>query len=397
MKGILKDGMWKFAAAAVCAASLIAPAASRAETIKIGAILAVTGPASFLGGPEARTLEMLTEGINAKGGIKGNKIQLIVKDSGGSPEKAISFAKQLIEEEKVFAILGPSTSGETMKIKNIAEDGKTILLSCAAAEVIVNPVAKHVFKTPQKDDFVAQKIFATMKEMGITKIAVVSSNTGFGQAGKAQLAEAAPKFGIQILENEVYDSKATDLSAVIAKLSANKDVQALINWSIEPAQSIVLKNARQAGWNVPIFQSHGFGNIEYVKAAGAAAEGVIFPAGRLLIADQLPKNHPQKAVLTAYKKNYETRFKEEASTFGGHGYDALMILVRAIEQAGPDREKVRTAIENLKGFVGTGGVFNFSAADHNGLDLESVAMLTVKNGKFVPYAAAPAAQPKKKK
>jgi len=389
--------MWKFAAAAVCAASLIAPAASRAETIKIGAILAVTGPASFLGGPEARTLEMLTEGINAKGGIKGNKIQLIVKDSGGSPEKAISFAKQLIEEEKVFAILGPSTSGETMKIKNIAEDGKTILLSCAAAEVIVNPVAKHVFKTPQKDDFVAQKIFATMKEMGITKIAVVSSNTGFGQAGKAQLAEAAPKFGIQILENEVYDSKATDLSAVIAKLSANKDVQALINWSIEPAQSIVLKNARQAGWNVPIFQSHGFGNIEYVKAAGAAAEGVIFPAGRLLIADQLPKNHPQKAVLTAYKKNYETRFKEEASTFGGHGYDALMILVRAIEQAGPDREKVRTAIENLKGFVGTGGVFNFSAADHNGLDLESVAMLTVKNGKFVPYAAAPAAQPKKKK
>ncbi|HSR35659.1 MAG TPA: ABC transporter substrate-binding protein, partial [Desulfurivibrionaceae bacterium] len=364
MKGILQNGVWKFAAAAVCAASLIAPAVSRAETIKVGAILAVTGSASFLGGPEARTLEMLTEEINAKGGIKGNKIQLIVKDSGGSPEKAISFAKQLIEEEKVFAILGPSTSGETLKIKNIAEEGKTILLSCAAAELIVNPVAKYVFKTPQKDDFVAQKIFATMKEKGITKIAVVSSNTGFGQAGKAQLAEAAPKFGIQILENEVYDSKATDLSAVIAKLSANKEVQALVNWSIEPAQSIVLKNARQAGWNVPIFQSHGFGNIEYVKAAGAAAEGVIFPAGRLLIADQLPKNHPQKAVLTQYKKSYETRFKEEASTFGGHGYDALMILVRAIEQAGTDREKVRTAIENMKGFVGTGGVFNFSATDH---------------------------------
>lgn len=398
MKGILQNGVWKFAAAAVCAASLIAPAVSRAETIKVGAILAVTGPASFLGGPEARTLEMLTEEINAKGGVKGNKIQLIVKDSGGSPEKAISFAKQLIEEEKVFAILGPSTSGETLKIKNIAEEGKTILLSCAAAELIVNPVAKYVFKTPQKDDFVAQKIFATMKEKGITKIAVVSSNTGFGQAGKAQLAEAAPKFGIQILENEVYDSKATDLSAVIAKLKANAEVQALINWSIEPAQSIVLKNARQAGWNVPIFQSHGFGNIEYVKAAGAAAEGVIFPAGRLLIADQLPKNHPQKAVLTQYKKSYETRFKEEASTFGGHGYDALMILVRAIEQAGTDREKVRTAIENMKGFVGTGGVFNFSATDHNGLDLESVAMLTVQNGKFVPYAAAaPAAQPKKKK
>lgn len=397
MKKLLGKGLWKITAAAVCAASLIAPAVSRAETIKVGAILAVTGPAAFLGGPEARTLEMLTDEINAKGGIKGNKIQLIVKDSGGSPEKAISFAKQLIEEEKVFAIIGPSTSGETMKIKNIAEEGKTILLSCAAAEVIVNPVAKYVFKTPQKDDYAAQKIFETMKSMGISKIAAVSDNTGFGQAGKAQLAEAAPKFGIQILENEVYDSKATDLSALVAKLKANPNVQAVVNWSIVPAQSIIAKNMRQAGWTVPLFQSHGFGNIKYVEAAGAAAEGIIFPAGRLLIADQLPKNNPQKAVLLKYKKDYEGRFKEDVSTFGGHAYDAFEILSRAIEQAGTDREKVRTAIENMKGFVGTGGVFNFSPQDHNGLNIDSFAMLTVKNGKFVPYTVAAAGQPKKKK
>ncbi len=284
-----------------------------------------------------------------------------------------------------------------MKIKNIAEEGKTILLSCAAAEVIVNPVAKYVFKTPQKDDYAAQKIFETMKAMGISKIAAVSDNTGFGQAGKAQLAEAAPKFGIQILENEVYDSKATDLSALVAKLKANPNVQAVVNWSIVPAQSIIAKNMRQAGWTVPLFQSHGFGNIKYVEAAGAAAEGIIFPAGRLLIADQLPKNNPQKAVLLKYKKDYEGRFKEDVSTFGGHAYDAFEILSRAIEQAGTDREKVRTAIENMKGFVGTGGVFNFSPQDHNGLNIDSFAMLTVKNGKFVPYTVAAAGQPKKKK
>jgi branched-chain amino acid transport system substrate-binding protein len=114
-----------------------------ADTIKVGAILAVTGPASFLGAPEAKTLEMMVEEINKKGGVKGNKIELIIKDSGANPEKALSFAKQLIEEDKVFAIIGPSTSGETMKIKGVAEEGKTILLSCAAAEVIVNPVAKY--------------------------------------------------------------------------------------------------------------------------------------------------------------------------------------------------------------------------------------------------------------
>lgn len=377
--------LWSLAAIAAMAMTLLAPARGLAETIKVGAILAVTGGASFLGGPEVRTLEMLTEELNARGGVAGNKVQLIIKDSGGSPEKAISFAKQLIEEEKVFAIIGPSTSGETLKIKNIAEDGKTILLSCAAAEVIVNPVAQYVFKTPQKDSFAAEKIFETMKAMGIGKIAAVSDNTGFGQAGKAQLAEIAPKFGIEILENEVYDSKATDLSALVAKLMANKGVQAVVNWSIVPAQAIIAKNMRQAGWKAPLFQSHGFGNIKYVEAAGAAAEGIIFPAGRLLIADSLTDSHPQKTVLIKYKKDYEAKFKEEASTFGGHAYDAFKILCRAIEQSGTDREKVRTAIENLKGFVGTGGVFNFSAQDHNGLDIDSFAMLTVKDGKFVPY------------
>lgn len=375
-----------FAAVIMLAASLALSASlAVAETIKVGAILAVTGPASFLGGPEARTLEMLAEELNAKGGINGNKIELVIKDSGGNPEKAISFAKQLIEEEKVFAIIGPSTSGETLKIKQICDDAKTILLSCAAAEQIVEPVAKYVFKTPQKDSHVVHAIFENMKAKKISKVAVLASNTGFGQAGKGQIEKQAAESGIQILAVEVYDSKATDLSAIVAKLAANKEIQAVINWSVEPAQAIVLKNIRQAGWNVPIYQSHGFGNIKYVQAAGAAAEGVIFPAGRLLIADKLADNHPQKAVLTSYTKNYQTKFKEEVSTFGGHGYDAFKILCRGIELAGTNREKVRDAIENLKGFVGTAGVFNFSAADHNGLGLDSVTMLTVKGGDFVEY------------
>ena len=180
------------------------------------------------------------------------------------------------------------------------------------------------------------------------------------------------------MEVDVYDKKSNDLSAVVAKIKANKDVQAVINWSIVPAQAIVPKNMRQAGWDVPLFQSHGFGNIKYVEAAGAAAEGIIFPAGRLLIADSLPADNPQKALLMAYKKNYESKFNEPASTFGGHGYDAITILAAAIAEGGNDRDKVRTAIENLKNFPGTGGVFSFSAEDHNGLDIDAFQMMTVK-------------------
>ncbi|MGD9331375.1 MAG: ABC transporter substrate-binding protein [Desulfobacterales bacterium] len=365
---------------------MLTPASTHAaETYKIGAILAVTGPASFLGGPEARTLEMLVEQTNAAGGINGQKVELIIKDSGANPEKAISFAKQLIEEEQVIAVIGPSTSGETMKIKKIFEQAQTPLISCAAAEVIVNPVAKYVFKTPQKDSYAAQKIFQTMKTMGISKIAVLAGNTGFGKAGKEQLLKIAPEMGIEVVEAEVYDKQSKDLTAVVAKIKANKDVQAVVNWSIVPAQAIVAKNMRQAGWDVPLFQSHGFGNIKYVEAAGAAAEGIIFPAGRLLIADKLPDSHPQKALLIDYINAYEGKYKEAASTFGGHGYDAFIIVKTAIEKAGADKAKIRDAIENIKGLPGTGGIFSFSAEDHNGLDIDSFEMITVKDGKFVPY------------
>jgi branched-chain amino acid transport system substrate-binding protein len=352
------------------------------DTIKVGAIFAVTGPASFLGAPEAKTLEMMVNDINKKGGIKGKKIELIIKDSGGSPEKAFSFAKQLIEGDKVLAIIGPSTSGETMKIKNVAEEGKTILLSCSAAEAIVNPVAKYVFKTPQKDNFAVIRIFDQMKKMHISKIGVLASNTGFGKAGKEQIEKLAPEHGIKVVGSEVYDKAATDLTAEVTKVKAS-GAEALLNWSIEPAQAIVLKNARQIGFTGPIFQSHGFGNIKYVQAAGVAAEGVIFPAGRLLIADSLPKNNPQKPVLLKYKKEYEAKYHEDASTFGGHAYDAMLILSKAIEKANSINEnEVRNAIEGLKGVIGTGGIFNFSPTDHNGLGIDSFEMLTVKKGKF---------------
>ncbi len=364
---------------------LLAWPALAKDTIKVGAILSVTGPASFLGGPEARTMEMLAERINASGGVNGHLLELIIKDSGGSPEKAISFARQLIEEERVFAILGPSTSGESLKIKNICEEGETIMLSCAAAELIVNPVAKWVFKTPQKDSHAAKKIFLEMQDMGVSKIAVVAGNTGFGKAGRQQLLDLAPQFNIQVVVDEVYDKGATDLSAVVAKLMSHQDVQAVVNWSIVPAQAIIAKNMRQAGWDVPLFQSHGFGNIKYVEAAGAAAEGIIFPAGRLLVAEELPDGHPQKALLLDYKNSYESRYGEAASTFGGHGYDAFMILVEGIKQAGPDKHKVREAIEHLEGFPGTGGIFNFSPQDHNGLDMDAFEMLTVKDGAFAIY------------
>jgi branched-chain amino acid transport system substrate-binding protein len=294
------------------------------------------------------------------------------------------LAKQLIEESGVIAIIGPSTSGESMQIKQLCEDTKTILFSCAAAEDIVNPVLKYVFKSAQPDSFAVKKIYQTMKDLGITKIGALCSNTGFGNGGKKQLEKYAAEYGIEIVIAETFEKNATDLTAVLNKIKG-KNVQAIVNWSIEDAQSIVPKNMKQLGMTIPLFQSHGFGNIKYVELAGEAANGIILPCGRLLVAEGLPSDNPQKELLLKYKKDYEEKFKDKVSTFGGHAYDALMIIVEAIKKAGTDKEKLRDAIEGTKNFVGTAGIFNLSATDHNGLTIDAFEMLTIKDGKFALY------------
>jgi branched-chain amino acid transport system substrate-binding protein len=191
---------------------------------------------------------------------------------------------------------------------------------------------------------------------------------------------------MEVLVSEVYDKQATDLTDILTKVKSKPGVQAVVNWSIVPAQSIVAKNMRQIGLEIPLFQSHGFGNLRYVQQAGVAAEGILFPAGRLLVVDELPDSHSQKTLLAAYKKDYETRYKEDASTFGGHAYDAVLVITEALRKAAStEPEKVRQALENLKGVVGTAGIFNYSATDHTGLSMDAFEMLTVKAGKFAIY------------
>mgnify|MGYP003775176343 CR=1 FL=1 len=368
----------------LCAGPLFAQ--DKSEPIKIGAIFAVTGPASFLGAPQEKTAKMLVDKINAEGGVNGQQVELIIKDSAGSSEKAVSFAKQLIEEDKVLAIIGPSTSGESLAITQLCDDNQMILISCAAAEKITKPVLKYVMKTAPNDSDAVTMIYRTMKDKGITKIAVLSSNDGFGNAGKAQLEARAEAEGITILINEVYDKQATDLTDILTKVKSTEGVQAVVNWSIVPAQSIVSKNMVQLSFDVPLFQSHGFANPKYVEQAGTTAEGTLFPASRIVVADQLPDDNPQKAMLLEYKNAYESEFKENVSTFGGHPYDAINILVAAIKKAGSaEAAKVRDALENVKDFPGTAGVFNLSADDHCGLDVNAFEMLTVKDGKFAIY------------
>jgi branched-chain amino acid transport system substrate-binding protein len=353
-----------------------------AESYKIGAVFAITGPASWLGEPERNTVVMVAEMINSDGGINGVPIELVIEDSVGDETKTVNAIKKLINSDKVLAIIGPSRSGTTMAVIPIIEKAEVPLISCAAAEPIVKPVKKWVFKTPQLDSHAVERIYGHMRDHGIKKIALMSGTTGFGAAGREQLRNLAGDFGLTIVADETYGPADTDMTPQLTKIRGT-DAEALVNWSIVPAQVIVAKNMRQLGMDIPLYLSHGFGNIKYVKAAGEAAEGIIFPAGRLLAADTVSGSHPQKKVLMEYKKLYEDKYNEPVSTFGGHAWDAMWILSEALKKAGADKAAIRDAIENISGFAGTGGIFNYSASDHTGLTKEAFEMLTVKNGQFV--------------
>ncbi len=368
-------------AAGAAALALIAGSAVAQEPIKIGAFLSVTGGAAFLGDPEQKTLELYVDKINAAGGVLGRKLKLVSYDSAGSAEKARTFAKRLIEEDKVDVIVGGSTTGETMAVIPLVEAAQIPFISLAGAVVITEPVKKWVFKTPQTDRMACEKIFTDMKARKFSKIALISGNGGFDKSTRAQCLDVATNYGIQIIADETYGDGDTDMTAQLTKIKNTAGVQAVLNAGFGATPAIVTKNYRQVGITLPFYQSHGVASKEYIKLSSGAAEGVRLPAGALLIADSLPENDPQRAVLLSYKNAYESKYKSDVSTFGGHAWDGLMIAVNAMKAAGSaDKAKVRDAIEATHGFVGIDGVFNMSPTDHMGLNLSAFRMLEIKNG-----------------
>lgn len=369
---------------AVMAALTLISASYASAQVKIGAVLSVTGPASFLGDPEKRTLEIYVAEINAKGGINGQKLQLVVYDDAGDANNARTFATRLVEEDKIVAMVGGSTTGSTMAMMPVFEEAQIPFISLAGAVQIIQPVRKWVFKTPHTDTMACEKIFADIKKRKLSKVAIIAGSGGFDKSMQAECNKVAPKAGITIVHQETYGPRDTDMTPQLTNIKGNADVEAVINAGFGQGPAIVTRNYRQLDIKLPLYQSHGVASKQFIELAGPAAEGVRLPAAALLVADKLPDNDPQKPVVVAYKNTYEKQTGQPVSTFGGHAYDGLMILVEAAKRAKSwDPAKVRDEIEKTKGFVGTGGIVNMSPTDHLGLDLSAFRMLEIKNGDWM--------------
>ena len=374
----------KLFALALTGLALSAAPALAQQTVKIGSFLSVTGAAAFLGDPELKTLEMYIEKINKEGGLLGRKIELVHYDDGSEANKANSFAKRLIDNDQVDVILGGTTTGGTMAAIPVIEKSGTPFISMAAGVPIIEPTKKWVFKVAPTDRMAAERVFADMKKRNLTKVALVSETGGFGHSGRNETLAVASKFGIEIVADETFGPKDTDVTAQLTKIKGNPNVQALFVFGAGQGPAVVTKNIAQLGIKLPIYQSHGVASEEYIKLSGSAAEGVRLPAAALLVADKLAANDPQKKVVTDYKKAFTERTKSDVSTFGGHAYDALMIYIDAVKRANSfDKEKVRGEIEKTRGYVGTAGTFNLSDNNHMGLDPSAFRLLEIRKGDWV--------------
>jgi branched-chain amino acid transport system substrate-binding protein len=357
---------------------LMAGSVMAAEPIKIGALFSVSGPAAFLGEPERNTAQMIVNDINKTGGIKGRQLELIVIDTQGDATKAVQGANKLIKDNKVVAIIGPSTTGDSMAVIPIVEKAEIPLISCAAGIKITDPVKKWIFKTAQNDALAVAKIFEYLKKQKIGKIALLTVSDGFGSSGREQLALQSKEFGMQIISDETYGPKDTDMTAQLTKIRGS-NAQAIICWGTNPGPAIVARNVKQLGIKLPLFMSHGVSSKKFIELAGDAAEGIILPSGRVIVAKQMPASDPQKKALLSYVEGYQKLYKVEGDHFGGHAWDATMLLKRAIEKGGANSAAIRDHLEKTKNFAGIGGTFSYSAQDHAGLTKDAFVLVQIKN------------------
>lgn len=376
--------------AGLAALILCATPALAEKPIKLGAFFDLSGPAAFIGIPTKLVAEMVVEKINGEGGINGRPLELVLGDTEGDPAKAANIAKKFLYKDKVAAIIGPTRTGTGMNVKPIVEKAGVPTFMTVGGDPVIMGGAKfgsyeYVFKSPQRSSTAVERLYMYLKDKGLTKVALLVASDGFGKDGQGWLEKLALKYGIEIVAHESFGPSDTDMTAQLTNLK-NAKPQAIVCWTIGPAGAIVAKNKAQLGIDLPLFHCHGLPDPKYIELAGAASEGDRMPATKLMVADELPDTDPQKPVIQEFIKLYKEKGYDKEfpiNTHSGYAWDAIMIVANAMKKAGTEPKALKKAIEETQGYIGVSGTYNLTAEDHNGLDVDSMVIVEVKDGKFV--------------
>jgi branched-chain amino acid transport system substrate-binding protein len=379
----------KWLAAGLLFAVLMVVGTAWADPIKIGAFFDLTGPSSAIGTPTKLVAEMVVKKINDEGGINGVPLQLVIADDEGDPTKAALIVKKFTESDKVVAIIGPTRTDTGMAAKPTIEQMKVPTFMTVGGDPVIaggkfGPF-HWTFKSPQRTTIAVKKVYAYLKQKGMQKIAIITAADGFGKDGKGALETLAAEYGIKIVAAESFQATDSDMTAQLINIkTASPD--AIVCWTIGKAGSIVAKNVKQLGIQVPLFQCHGLPDPKYIELAGKASEGNIMPSTKLMVTSQLPDTDPQKKVIQEFIRLYTDVFHYDKqfpiNTHSGYAWDAIYIVANAMKKAGTDNEKLRDAIEKTTGYVGVSGTYNITAEDHNGLGLDSMVLVQISEGQW---------------
>jgi branched-chain amino acid transport system substrate-binding protein len=356
--------------------------ATAQDSFKIGAVLDVSGPVSFLGQVEKNGIEQAIDEVNKAGGVNGKKLELVLYDDEGNNTRTVTAVKRLIEQDNVLVILGPTGSGNTLSAIPLVEKATVPLISYALSVKIVDPIKKYVFQYLPNDVHSVERTVQDMKARGLTKVAMTYVANAYGESGRDQLRLHAPKAGITIVEELSYGEKDTDLTPVVTRVAAS-GAQAVMNWSVSPSSVVFLKNMQQQGQKVPVYHSSGWGSQRFLDLAGSAANVVRIATNKIVVWDQLPNTDANKAPIVEFVKAYMERFKLPPPPSAAEARDSVYTVTMALKKSGTDRAKLRDELEKINNFVATAGTYNFSPTDHNGIGTKDLVIVGVENGKFV--------------
>src|SRR5690349_21371675 len=313
---------------ALAAALVLAYAPLAIADITVGVTLSATGPAASLGIPERNTMELLPSSIG------GEKVRWIVLDDASDTTRAVTNTRKFISEEKVDVIVGSTVTPNSLAMVDIAAEAETPMISMAASARIVdptNPKTRWVFKTPQSDALMADAIAVHMKAGGVKTLGYIGFSDAYGESWLAEIKRSGQTAGIQVVAEEKYNRNDPSVTGQVLKIMAAKPDAVLIGASGTPAATPE-KELIARGYKGRIYQTHGVANPDFLRVLGKEGNGTILPSGPMLVYEQLPDSNPVKKSAGDYVRRYEAKYGTR-STFGGHAYDAYLLLSHAVPEA----------------------------------------------------------------
>ena len=378
----MRQRQW-MAMAAVAVALATGGAQAQQPEVKIGVTISATGPAASLGIPERQAIGLLPEMLG------GLPVKYVVLDDGSDPTAATRNARKLVDEEKVDAIIGSSTVPTSLAVSAVAAETRTPAIGLAP--FVPRPEAMDwSFSMPQPVSVMASALFEDMARRGVKTLGFVGFNDSYGEAWLKDVQPRAQASAIKLVATERFARTDQSVAGQTIKLIAAKPDAVLVVGSGTPS-ALPMNALRQRGYKGLIYQTHGVANNDFLRIGGAAVEGAILPAGMLLVAEQLPSEHPSRPAALDFVKRYEEQYGPRSrDLFAAYAYDSYLVLNKAVSAAAKSqrpgtpafRQALRDAIASTRELPGAHGLISIDPKDHSGYDNRGRVVVTVENGNW---------------